>query len=181
MIALRNSLSRFKLACILAILIVLNVIRFWPDKKSDPERDFPPPPSGAAKNGAPPGANFNPAGLGGTPGAERMEAMLKKLPAEQRKAVEERIAADRQFFDSISDLPEEERRQKAREHFAQTPPPFPPDADGAPMPPPGGAGPGDGNGPGREPFGKGGIHLPPPEIRRSMDQQIANVQKKGNQ
>lgn len=131
-------------------------------------------------NGARPDANGGPSGpgrSGGPPGRERMEEMLKKLPAEQRKVMEDRMAEDRKFFDSIRDLSEEERRQKIQEHFAQNPPPFSPNGDGGPMPPPGSGG---GNGPGADPFGKGGMHLPPPEARRSMDQQIANTQKKGN-
>jgi len=181
--ALRESLSRYKLAYILAILLLLNVIRFWPHKKKDDaEPSFPPPPPGAAMNGAPPDANAGPGGPGGPPGRERMEEMMKKLPAEQRKVMEERMAEDRKFFDSIRDLSEGERRQKMQEHFAQNPPPFPPNGDGGPMPPPGaGGGPGAGNGPGPNPFGNGGMHLPPPGVRRSMDQQIANAQKKGNQ
>jgi hypothetical protein len=178
--ALRNSLSRYKLAYILAILIALNVIRFWPHKKSDAETGSPPLPPGAPMNGALPRPNFDPGDPGSPPGPERIEAMLQRLPAEQRKVAEQRMEADRKFFDSIRDLPEQERRQRATEHFAQNPPPFPSGADGVPMPPPAGAGPGGGDVPGADFFGKGGMHLPPPEVRRSMDQQIANGQKKGN-
>ena len=119
---------------------------------------------------------MRPDGTGGPPGRERMEALLKKLSVEQRKVVEERMTEDRIFFDSIRDLPEEQRRQKMQEHFAQSPPAFPPNADGTLMPPPDG----EGVGTGPNPFGKGGMHLPPPGVRRSMDQQIANAQKKGN-
>jgi hypothetical protein len=178
--ALRNTLSRDKLAYMLAILIVLNAIRFWPHKKLDAEPGFPPLPPGRPANGAPPSPNFNPGDPSGPPDRERMEAMLRRLPAEQRKVVEERMEADRKFFDSIRDLPEQELRQKAMEHFAQNPPPFLPGADGAPMPLPSGGGAGGGGTPGADFFGKGGMHLPPPEVRRSMDQQIANGQKKGN-
>jgi hypothetical protein len=178
--AFRDSLSRFKLVYILAILLVLNAIRFWSHKKTEAEPAFPPPPPGAVMDGAPPDVNAGPGGPGGPPGRERREAMLEKLPAEQRKVVEARMAEDRKFFDSIHDLPEEERRLKMREHFAQNPPPFPPNGDGRPMPPSGGEGPPGGDGRGSDPFGKGGMHLPPPEVRRSMDQQIANAQRKGN-
>lgn len=178
--AFRESLSRFKLAYILAILVVLNVIRFWAQKRDDGEPAFPPPPLGAAIGGAPLDANAGPGGPGGPPRRERMEAMLNRLPAEQRKVVVERMAEERKFFDSIRDLPEEQRSQKMQEHFAQNSPPFPPNGDGPPIAPPGGVGSGGGNGPGPESFGKGGMHLPPPGVRRSMDQQIANAQKKGN-
>lgn len=178
--AFRESLSRFKLAYILAILVVLNVIRFWPPKKDDAEPAFPPPPAGAAMDGTPPDENAGPGGPGGPAGRERTEAMLNRLPAEQRKVVVERMAEDRKFFDSIRDLPEEQRSQKMQEHFAQNSPPSPPNGDGQPIPPPGGAGSEGGNGPGPESFGKGGMHLPPPGVRRSMDQQIVNAQKKGN-
>ncbi len=75
--ALRNSLSRYKLAYILAILIALNVIRYWPHKESDAGPGFPAQPPGAPMNGALPRPNFDPGDPGGPPGRERIEAMLQ--------------------------------------------------------------------------------------------------------
>jgi hypothetical protein len=100
---------------------------------------------------------------------QRMEAALQKMPAEQRKAVEERMKADRAFFESLKDLPEDQRRKKMQEHFAENPPP--------PGFGPGGPGPG---GHGGDPGNGDPIQLPPPDVRRSMDQQIANSLKQMN-
>jgi hypothetical protein len=99
---------------------------------------------------------------------QRMEGAWKNLPEEQRTAMQARMQADRAFFESLRELPEDQRREKMREHFDQNPPPpgFDPGF-------PGGGGPGGGG----DPANGDPVHLPSPEIRRSMDQQIANSQK----
>jgi hypothetical protein len=94
----------------------------------------------------------------------------------------------REFFASVQNLPDAERWQKMQQHFMQNPPPpgmpFPGPPGGGPpgpggSPPPGGPG---GGGPGGGPGGPGGPggggpHVPPPEMRRGMDQQIVNTMK----
>jgi hypothetical protein len=106
-----------------------------------------------------------------------MELALQTLTPEQRQAFEQRMQADRAFFETLRDLPEDQRRAKMQEHFAKNPPPE--GFDPGSMPPPDGpppGGPGD-NGPGFN----GPMHLPPPSVRRSLDQQIANSQRNANQ
>ena len=158
---------RRKLAIVLAMLLALNAARFWHGKGSP----------GASRGG---GRIFGPPGApGADPGRgadnpfpardaamrKRMETALQNIPEDQRKAIEDRMKADRVFFESLRDLPEDQRRKKMQEHFARNPPPPGLGPDG-----PGPAGAGDmENG---EP-----IRLPPPDVRRSMDQQIANSQK----
>ncbi|MDR3401367.1 MAG: hypothetical protein P4L99_02625 [Chthoniobacter sp.] len=159
-----------KLAILLGILVVLNLLRFWPREHSSD--GWTPAQQPFLDNvGAPPDGAMLP---GGDPVMrQRMAEALQKLPAEQRKAVESRIAADRAFFDSLRGLPEEERREKVRDYFAQNPPL-------AGIAPPGMAGGGPpGNLPEGDPPGDM-VHLPPPALRRSLDQQIANSQQKAN-
>jgi hypothetical protein len=161
---IRDFFRRHRLAILLAALLLLNTVRFW-HRKHHPEAfrtasRLPGPP------GDPAAANSFPAPDSAM--RKRIEAALQKMPEEQRKAVEDRMKADRAFFESLRDLPEDQRREKIQEHFAQNPPPpgFDPGLPGA-------GGPGGGGDPGNgDP-----VHLPPPEIRRSMDQQIANSQK----
>jgi hypothetical protein len=151
---------RRKLALVLVILLALTAARFWHGKVSP----------GASRAG---GRNFGPPGALGvndpfpepdTAMRKRMEAALRNVPADQRKTIEDRMKADRVFFESLRDLPEDQRRKKLQEHFAQNPPPPGLGPNG-----PGSGAPGDmDNG---EP-----IRLPAPDIRRSMDQQIANSQ-----
>jgi len=160
----RNLFRRHKLAILLAVLLALNAVIYWHGKH--PSKAFP--------------GGWRPPGRPGTAGSadafpapdpamrQRMEAALQKMPQEQRKVVEDRMKADRAFFESLRDLTEDQRRAKMQEHFAENPPPpgFDPGLPGA-------GGPGGGGDPGSgDP-----VHLPPPEIRRSMDQQIANSLK----
>jgi len=158
---IRNFSLRHKWAILLAVLLALIALKSWHAKHHSEasrggERGFAPPEAGSSDN------------LFREPDPamrQRMKAALQNMPQEQRQAVEDRMKAERAFFDSLRDLPEEQRRKMMLEHFAQNPPPpgFPPGG-------PGGGGPGDlDNG---EP-----MHLPPPDVRRSMDQEIANSRK----
>jgi len=151
---------------LLVLLLAANLAMNWPSKKSAVQRPLGQPPApGLSAPG--PTAEMR----------EKFEAALQKLPAEQRLAVEKRMSEDRAFFESVKALPEQERRKKVGEHFAQNPPPQIPGF--APGPPPGG---GDGakNGPGGPDGGPGSGHIPPPEVRRSMDQHIVDSQKSAN-
>jgi hypothetical protein len=51
--------------------------------------------------------------------AIRTEAQIKLLPPEEQKAAREDFAMMREFRDSIAELPEEQRRAKAREFFSR--------------------------------------------------------------
>jgi hypothetical protein len=169
---IRSLFRRHKLAILLALLLTLNAVRFWRAKHSSEAT------RGVGRPFGPPGAPGSADGPPGDPGSgnpfpepdpamrQRMEAALQKMPEEQRKAFQDRIKADRAFFESLRDLPEGERRKKMQEYFAQNPPPegFGPGSPGA-------------GGPGELENGQP-IQLPPPDVRRSMDQQIANSQKK---
>lgn len=106
----------------------------------------------------------------------KIHAVLEKLPSDQRVAIEQRIQAEREFFDSLRSLPVEERREKAESHFSKIPPvqipglelPPPPEENGGP------GGPGDIRDGGPE---RG--HIPPPDVRRGLDQGIVNALRKG--
>jgi hypothetical protein len=164
---IENLFSRQKLAVVLAMLVALNAARFWHGKPSsassrDGRRIFRP--RGALGTDGGPGAD-NPFPMPDPAMRKRMDIALQKMPEDQRKAIEDRMKEDRAFFESLHDLPEEQRRKKVEEHFAQNPQPpgFGPGGPGV-------GGPGDiENG---EP-----IHLPPPDVRRSMDQEFADLQK----
>ena len=155
---------RRKLAMVLAILLALHAFRFWNGKH--PPATFP----RAGRPGDPPGepAAANPFPAPDPAMRQRMETAWKNMPEEQRTAMQARMQADRAFFESLRELPEDQRREKMREHFDQNPPPpgFDPGF-------PSGGGPGGGG----DPADGDPVHLPSPEIRRSMDQQIANSQK----
>ena len=162
---------RSPLTILLVILLIMNGIRYWPHKHpAGPSAKVPglPPPGGPM--GAPPeGGAFS------EPNAampERMKAILQKMPAEQRKAFEDRMDKDRIFFASLRNLPEEQRRQKIADYFAENP--APPGFD----PANGGPGIGGPGGPGGPEDG-GAFPIPPPAERRSLDQQVANSQKMG--
>lgn len=158
---------------LLAVLLLANLITLWPSKKEVPaSRPDGPPPVGP--NGGPP-----------VPSEEmrlQFQASLQKLPADQRKQVEDRMEADRAFFASVRELPEQERRQKMDEHRRENPPLQIPGFEFAGGP--GGprrntnteSGGGEGRGPGGGP-GKG--QIPDPSVRRGMDQRIADSQRKG--
>jgi len=155
---MRAALQRYKWWLLLAVLLLLNGIRYWPAKHA--AHGFPggPPPPGA---------------MGGDGPDAAMLARIDAMPADQKKAVEERMQEDKAFFASVQSLPEAVRRQKIQEHFAQNPPPF-----GMPPGGPGGIPPGGGPGGGPGGPGDGGApHIPPPEVRRGMDQQLVNAMK----
>jgi hypothetical protein len=158
---IRNVFRRHKLAIILAALLALNAMRYWHGKHlSETFHRAPtrPRPSEELAN-----ANSFPELDPGM--RQRIEGALQGLSDEQRKAVEDRMTADRAFFESVQDLPEEQRREKMAEHLEQN----------APLP---GFDPGSTGPPGGGDARNGDlIHLPPPDIRRSMDQQIANSRK----
>lgn len=149
------------------MLLLANLIIHWPGKKHP----------------AAPG----PLGMGGAPPPEiqaQIDAAIQKLPEDQRIAASKRMEEERAFFDSVKTMPEQERQQKIQEHFAQNPMPQIP---GVPSPPPGSApgangtstggngGPGPGGGSGGDWMQSG--HIPQPEARHSMDQNIVNSQK----
>jgi len=147
------------------VLLVLTGIRRWPRKHLSGA--LPPEPGGTGFSER---VSPDPGGFPQPDPAmrERMEATLQKMPAEQRQTFAARMQADRAFFETLRGLPEEERRAKMEEYFAQNPPP--PGFDPGAFPPAGGSGPGGVPGDGAP------MHLPPPAIRHAMDQQIANSQ-----
>jgi hypothetical protein len=133
-------LRRHKWWLILAVLLVLNAIHYWPTKHTTRRQaGGPPPPGGFPQPDA------------------AMEARINSLPDDQKLAVEDWMKQDRDFAASIQNLPEAERREKMQEHFSENPPP-----PGLPFPGPGG--PDDGGAP----------HIPPPDVRRGMDQGLVN-------
>jgi hypothetical protein len=161
-----SSLWSRKWWVLLAILVLLNVIRFWPHHKVQ------------AATGGQAGPQF------GQPDP-RMQAQIDALPDDQKLAAQNWMSDTKKFADSVQSLPEDQRRQKMQEHFAQNPPPAgmpvpgpggpPPDGGGSPPPggPPGGpGGPGGAGGPdGSAP------HIPAPEQRHDMDQHMVNDMK----
>jgi hypothetical protein len=50
---------------------------------------------------------------------ERVEAQIALLPAEEQPKARENFQMMREFWQSVRDLPEEERRAKAREFFSR--------------------------------------------------------------
>src|ERR1700744_5571246 len=96
-------LRQYGLLALTILMLILTAIRFWPGKHP--------------KSGAFPGPGGPPTGMG--PGAlpddamrERMENAVKDMPPEQRQAFETRMKADREFFASVRDLPEDQRRER---------------------------------------------------------------------
>lgn len=160
-----EALNRYKWLLVLAVLLILNVFRYW---HRHPAR---------AAGGSPPMA-FP------TPDAA-MQAQIDALPDDQRLAAQNWIQGNKDFFASVQNLPQADRWQKMQEHFAQNPPPpgmpfpGPPPGGGGPpgpggSPPPGGP-PGGPGGPGGGPGGFGGV--PPPGVRHGMDQGLVNQMK----
>src|SRR5271166_5655805 len=139
-------LNRHKWWLLLAVLLILNVIRYWPVKHKT---------QGFA--GGPPMAHGFP-----TPDAA-MQARIDALPDDQKQAVNDWMQQQKDFFASVQSLPDDQKQQKMMEHFSQNPPP-----PGMPFP----------GGPGGQP-GHGNIHVPPPEVRRGMDQGLVNAMKNG--
>jgi hypothetical protein len=155
---------RYSLPFLLLLLLALNGIHYWPRRHAlgvlprQSRANAPDVPAGPND-----GAQFD------AVMRQRMEAALQKLPPEQRQVADERMQADRSFFESLRGLPEDQRREKLEKYFAENPPPsgvapesLPPGGPGLDGGPPGDGGP---------------MHLPAPAIRRSMDQQIANARK----
>jgi hypothetical protein len=156
-------LRRYKLAILLLGLLALIALRFRQGKyTSDAFRQAQHP--ARSPGAAVPADSF----VESDPGMrQRIEGALQKLSEDQRKTVEGRMKADRALFESLRDLPENQRREKIEEFFDQNPPPlFDPASPGIGRPGGGGV-----------PENGDPVHLPPPEIRRSMDQQMANSQK----
>ncbi len=170
----RPHLRWLLVSLVILILIGANLAIRWPHGQASSGKSSLPP-------GPPPGMTGN-SPASSAPNSqmrERFEAALQALPADQRKTIEARIAADRTFFDSIRNLPEAERRQKAQQHFAQNPPPQIPGL--TPISPDGTTAPGSSEAPGGGPGGPGhgpeSGQLPPPSARYSMDQHIVESQK----
>lgn len=162
-----------KLAFVFSALFILCAVRLWPHKSARTQN--PAAPTGTFQTNAP-GDGTPPSGPDSAPW-QRMNAVLQKLPAQQRKFAEERMRKDQAFFASLRDLPQDQRQQKIQEYLAKNPPQFPPQFDGPP--PTGAPGQNGEHGPGFDDPGQRPMHLPPPEVRHSMDQQIANTQKQG--
>jgi len=163
--SIRDFLPRSPLVILLALLLILNGTRLWHRKHQFAgvaDGFLPRQVPGLSQDLPGPDTILNP-----TPAMrQRLEAVLQKLPEEQRKAFQDRIEQDRNFFASIQNLPEEEHRKKVAEYLAQNPPPpgFDP-ANGGP----------DFAGSGW-PGDKGAFPIPPPSERRSLDRQVANAQ-----
>lgn len=170
---------------ILTILLLANLAVHWPDKRT---------PKAKPGAGAPPFAGEMPAEM-----RPQFDEAMKRLPEDQRAVIEKRMVEERAFFDSVKELPDQEKQKRVSEHMEQNPPPQIP---GLPMPPLAGAGPpgtasSEGGGPGSgqppgpggppgsggRPDGKGGPwsgHVPPPEMRHIWDQNIATSQEKNH-
>jgi len=157
-------LRKHKLTIVLGALLVIIVVRFWQGRR--PSHTFR----------RPLGAVVSPAGRAGAnslpdpdPGMrQRIEGALQKMADQQRKSVEDRANADRAFFESLQNLPEDQRRAKLEEYFEQNPPPqgFDPGAPSV-----------RGPGAGGDPANGDAVPIPPPDVRHSLDQQVANAQK----
>lgn len=161
-------------AAVLGVLLVANFYLHWPVKKAI-----------AAGGGSWRGAEGASQEM-----REKFELAIKKLPEAEQPALRKRMEEERAFFESVKRLPETERQEKMKEHFAQNPPPRLPGLEGGgPLPGgsggPGGGGPGgaggsgEGGGPGRG--GPESGHIPPVEVRRGMDKHIVDAQKQGSQ
>jgi hypothetical protein len=163
-------IQRYKWVILLAVLVMLNVIRYWPVKHA----------TQTAANGFPPGAGgFQQPGPGGQQAMEAaLQARIDALPDDQKAAAQQRVQQDREFFGSLKDLSPADRMPKMMQYFAQNPPPpwmLPP------RPPGGGqqGGPGGQGGNGFNGFqGNGGVPpILPPDARRPFEQAIINGMK----
>lgn len=173
-------IRRYWLALILVLCVVINVFIYWP-KKSE-ERGGP--------------------GMAGGPGRERMEQMIESLPADQQAEARAHMAKMDEFRESVANLPEDERREKMREFFDENPPPQIAGMPGGPGRPNQGDAPNDGpsvanggegadgprtvsnDGNDRGPGGGGpgrGARVPPVEVRKQMDKQIAQAQREARE
>jgi len=147
---------------------------------------------GSTRAGGAPGGEKNmehPPGFdegGGDPEFHaRVEAAIAKLGDEDRRRIEERLAKDREFFDSLRSLPSADRSGALRTYLAENPPPRIPGLQipgGGPGANAGGAlggggpgGPGDGMGG----EGPGSGRIPPPEVRRGFDQKFVEFTTEG--
>ena len=104
----------------------------------------------------------------------QLEEALQKLPEDQRATITQRMSEDHAFFDSVKDLPPQERQQKTQEYFTENPPPQIP---GMPSPLNTTNSANDGSGAPSFWGGPQSGHIPPPEVRYGFDQQIAKSQK----
>ena len=155
-------IQRYKWLLIFAVLLSLNVVRYWPVKHASHATTT------AGSPAAPPG------------GAQAMDAQIQAridaMPDDQKAAARQRVQEDRQFFASIQNIPQNQRMATIMQHFADNPPP----PGLYPTPPPPGAGGGPGNGPGGGNGGggfggNGGVPpIPPPDVRRPFEQAIIN-------
>jgi hypothetical protein len=154
-------IQRYKWLLVFAVLLILNVIRYWPVKhvSKTAATGFPPTIGSGGSQGPGPG--------GFQAMAAAMQARIDALPDDQRAAAEQRMQDDKVFFASIQNLPPDERMAKTMAHFMDNPPPpgmFPP-------PPPPGSGGGGGGGFGGGFQASGGVPpIPPPAARRIFEQ-----------
>ena len=154
-------IQRYKWPLIFAVLLSLNVVRYWPAKHTTrtAAAAFPPAP--------PPGAM--------QAMAAQMQARVDALPDDQRAAAQQRMQEDRQFFAYIQNVPQAQRMPLIMQHFMENPPP--PGMYPTPPPPGAGGGPnGPGGGNGFNGFqASGGVPpILPPDARRPFEQAIIN-------
>jgi hypothetical protein len=164
-----SSLRRYGLLSLTILLLIITAVKHWPSKStrvgSSAKTAQNPPPMPPPTDGFPPPDPAMQA---------RFENALRQMPPEKRQAIETRMQADRTFFDSVRNLPEDQRRERIQEYFKSNPPLPPPDFEPGSVPPPMGGPPGPpGGGPPNGP-----MRIPDPAIRRTMDQQIANSQSR---
>lgn len=168
-----NFLQRYKWFLPLAVLLILNVIRYWPVKQA----------SRNASSGLPSGMGSGGLQAMGPGGFQAMgaaiQARIDALPDDQKAAAQQRMQHDREFFASLQNLPQSERMAKMMEHFMENPPP----PGMMPPMPPGGMPPGSGGGGFNGFQGNGGVPpILPPDQRQPIEQSIVNMMRgAGNQ
>lgn len=81
-----------------------------PDDQAN-QGDGPPPDAPRPDRGGNPGDRMRRMG-------ERMQARIDNLPPEQRAAAQDRLNAEREFWQSLRDLPPDERRAKIQERMS---------------------------------------------------------------
>jgi hypothetical protein len=139
-------LQRYRWFLLLAVLLVLNGIRYWPVKHVASI------PAGPAAMGA-----------GGWQAA--IQARVDALPPDQKPAIEERIQQEKDFFVSLQNLPPEDRMSQMMQHFRDNPLPA------VLQPPAAGQ-----NGGAQGGFGTDGVPtIQPPEVRRGLEKMFANM------